>query len=294
MSDRPHGERLQKALAEAGLGSRREIEGWIRAGRLSVNGRIAALGVRVRPQDDVRLDGRPLRQRAARTPAVFLCHRSPGDDLREPRPSRDPMAAADAGRIERDPRAPMASRLPRRSGRRYLAVSPMPRVDGGLEILTSDGTIALALQRSVRQQIMRFGVRVKGLLGPQQLSGIRSGELDSPPALEVLELEAPPGNEGDESRSANHWYQVSARGASGKEIRQLFERQGAVVSRILRTAFGGVALDRTVSRGQFRPATDSELAALGVTFAARPPRTVSGQPRAKFAARRNSGRSRRD
>src|SRR5204863_454163 len=123
---RPLTERLQKMLARAGLASRREAEAWIRAGRLTVNGQVAELGARVAPHDQVRLDGRLVRARAAEAGArVFLCHRSPGEPLKTPA-----LPAAESG--ARAPRAALLERLPRRAGRRFIAVSPMPRADGGL------------------------------------------------------------------------------------------------------------------------------------------------------------------
>jgi 23S rRNA pseudouridine2605 synthase len=295
------GERLQKFLAEVGLGSRREIEAWIRAGRLSVNGRIAELGVRVTPRDEIRLDGRPVRQRLPRRFAAYLCNRSPGEDLREPSDVPAQEATTDE-KTARERRLSMVARLPRRTGRRFLSVSPMPRIDGGLEILTSDGALALALQRGVRSHVMQFSVRVKGLLGPDQLGGVQTGEIDRPPPLEVLELDVQ-ANEGEEPevRATNRWYRISARGASGKDIRQLFERQGVTVSRVLRTAFGPIALDRAVARGQFRALTDAELASLGVSTprtaiapSVREPRPARSRPGFKRAARRTFGPSRRD
>src|SRR6185436_14881626 len=114
-------ERLQKYLAQRGLGSRRMIEEWIRAQRISVNGRIAELGQRVTPQDEIRLDGRPIKTRAAAAAQAFIFNRSPGDPLRE----------ADGER------AALIDRLPKTAGRRFVAVSPMPGIDGGLEIVTS-------------------------------------------------------------------------------------------------------------------------------------------------------------
>ena len=227
-------ERLQKLLAHAGLASRREVEDWIRAGRLSVNGVAATLGTRAAPGDDVRLDGRPVRVRAARAAAhVFLCHRSPGEAL------------ADA-----------IARLPRRAGKRFIAVSPMPRVDGGLEIVTSDGALALRLQRGVHALVSEFSVRVRGELAEAQRAAVLRGELDSGVALEVQRLEAA-GGEG-----TNRWYALAVRGASGKEVRQLLERQGALVSRVLRTGLGPVALGRVLGRGQSRELAAEEVAAL--------------------------------
>ena len=235
-------ERLQKYLAQRGLGSRRTVEEWIRAGRLSVNGRIAELGQKVSHADDIRLDGRPIRTRAAVAAQVFLFNRSPGDPLRESTAER----------------AALIERLPKSAGRRFIAVSPMPGVDGGAELVTSDGALAAKLQRAIHRQPSEFTVRVRGLLGPDQLAGVKSGKLDRPARLVVESLEASEA----ESEAANRWYAVVTRGASGKDIRQLFERQGALVSRVMRLSMGSLALDKTLSRGQYRQLEDEEVAAL--------------------------------
>ena len=240
-------ERLQKVLAQLGLASRREAEEWIRAGRLTVNGDKATLGLRVTSEDEVRLDGRVVRRHAAPESVVFLCHRSPGESLAHPH--EEPDAAA------------MASRLPGRAGRRFIAVSPMPRSDGGLELLTSDGELAVKLQRAARHLESEFSVRVRGELSDVQRQAILSGVLDRGAALAVASCESA-GGEG-----ANRWYSVSARGGSGKDIRQLFERQAALVSRVLRTRFGPVALTRNIARGQFRALTRDETAALTAAMA---------------------------
>ena len=81
-------ERLQKVLSQLGLGSRREAEGWIRAGRVTVNGKAAVLGMRVAADDQLKLDGRLVRRRVTRDVPVFLCHRSPGEPLLPPRTAR--------------------------------------------------------------------------------------------------------------------------------------------------------------------------------------------------------------
>ena len=240
-------ERLQKMLARAGLASRREAEAWIRAGRLTINGVPATLGARVGALDRVELDGRAVRARAEGTPRVFLCHRSPGEPLRTPE-AAEPTGSAT--------RAPLLERLPRRAGRRFMSVSPMPRIDGGLELVTSDGALALTLQRAVRRLTSEFGVRVRGELSQEQLAGVNSGLLDRGTTLKVERCEGA-GGEG-----ANRWYTFAARGASGKDVRQLFERQGALVSRVLRTRFGPLTLERSLGRGQFRELTAEELAAL--------------------------------
>jgi 23S rRNA pseudouridine2605 synthase len=225
-------ERLQKFLAQRGLGSRRGVEEWIRAQRLTVNGRIATLGQKVSEADDIRLDGRPIKARAAAGSQVFIFNRSPGDPLRESTAER----------------AALIERLPRNAGKRFIAVSPMPGIDGGLELVTSDGALAEKLQRAVHKLPCEFSVRVKALLGPDQRAGVESGKLDRPVRMTVEKLTS---SEAD-LEGSNRWYSVVARGASGKDIRQLFERQGVLVSRILRVSLGAVKLDKSLSRGQFR------------------------------------------
>jgi 23S rRNA pseudouridine2605 synthase len=197
---------------------------------------------------------------------VFLIHRSPGENLQQPvetsEQSDESDEAVDEGADEtrgsgaQSSGTPLLDRMPRRAGRRFIPVSPMPRVDGGLELATSDGDLASKLQRSMRRLSCEFSVRVHGELSPQGIEMITRGELDTGEKLAIERCEAA-GGEG-----SNRWYSLVARGASGKDVRQLFERQGALVSRVLRTQLGSLALDRLLSRGQFRELTAEELEAL--------------------------------
>jgi 23S rRNA pseudouridine2605 synthase len=227
------GQRLQKALAHLGLASRREVETWIRAGRLTVNGQPATLGMRVVAADKVRLDGRLVRQRVGTAIKVFVVHRSPGVEMRE-----------------------LLQQLPRSGGRRFVAVSPMPAIDGGLELVSSDGETAERLQRAVRHLLADFSVRVHGELSQEGVARVLQGKLDNGTTVIVHGCDAA-GGEG-----SNRWYNVVAMGASGKDIRQLFERQGAMVSRVLRTRLGTVTLDRSLPRGRSRLLDEEQAAAL--------------------------------
>jgi 23S rRNA pseudouridine2605 synthase len=235
-------ERLQKYLAQRGLGSRRTIEEWIRAKRISVNGKIAELGQKVTYHDDIRLDGRQIKTRAAEGAQVFIFNRSPGDPLRE----------ADGER------SALIDRLPKTAGRRFVAVSPMPGIDGGLEVVTSDGALAEKLQRASHKLACEFSVRVKALLGPDQLAGAQSGKLDRPTRMQIESVTT---SEAD-LEGSNRWYAVIARGASGKDIRQLFERQGALVSRVLRISVGSLKLEKDLARGQHRQLDEVQTASL--------------------------------
>jgi 23S rRNA pseudouridine2605 synthase len=233
---------LQKVLARMGVASRREAEDWIRAGRITINGAPAVLGVRVGRSDHLRLDGRLIHRHEVAAGQVYLCHRSPGENLRTPEEPSEHHA--------------LLERLPRKAGNRFITVSPMPRIDGGLEIVTSDGGIAAQLQRTVHGLLSEFSVRIRGELDARMLAAILEGTLDRGERLHVESCE-PGGGE-----AANRWYTIVARGGSGKDIRQLFERQGALVSRVLRTRVGTLTLDRLLSRGQFRPLTREEIDAL--------------------------------
>jgi 23S rRNA pseudouridine2605 synthase len=264
-------ERLQKVLSQLGLGSRREAEAWIRAGRVTVNGKPAVLGMRVAGHDQLKLDGRPIRRQLTKDVPVFLVHRSPGEPLLPPRsgsaasdsavrgiaidPEHGAGAGAGAGGAA-PPGASIAERLPRRAGRRFMSISPMPTVDGGLELLTADGALATRLQRAVHGKEMEFSLRIRGELSPEQQRGILEGMLDRGAALRVLKLE-PTGGEG-----SNRWYRLLAAGASGNDVRQLIERQAVTLVRMLRTRVGTLALPRSLARSHWRELEGVEVTAL--------------------------------
>jgi 23S rRNA pseudouridine2605 synthase len=171
-----------------------------------------------------------------------MFNRSPGDPLRE----------AD------EDRPPLIDRLPKTAGRRFVAVSPMPGIDGGLEIVTSDGALAEKLQRANHRLSCEFSVRIKGLLGPDHIEAVKTGKLDRVTRMTVESV----GTSEAQLEGSNRWYSIVVRGASGKDIRQLFERQGALVSRVLRISVGTLKLDKALSRGQHRQLTAEEVAAL--------------------------------
>ena len=240
MSSQAEPERLQKVLSRLGVASRREAEQWIRAGRLSINGRAASIGDHVTPADQLRLDGRLIRQPPPRRLPVMLCHRSPGQPLLLPSEGMEPLAA----------------HLPRSAGKRFMSISPLPQVDGGLELLTSDGTLAGRLQRAVRAQTVEYSLRLRGELAEEQEAGILAGQLDRGTTLQVQSV-TPAGGTG-----ANRWYQLVTVGASGNDLRQLLERQGLSVSRLLRTKLGTLQLERSLPRGRWRELLPEEVDAL--------------------------------
>jgi len=241
MAHASEAERLQKVLSRLGVASRRESEQWIRDGRLSINGRAAKLGDKVSHGDLLRLDGRLIRQAAGdATKPVLLCHRSPGIAL---------LPTADGSDS-------VAGRLPRAKGQRFMSISPLPQVDGGLELLCADGDTASRLQRAVRAQAMDYSLRVRGELSEEQQRSIRAGLLDRGSALKILAIGEAAGT------GANRWYHIDTLGASGNDLRQLVERQGATISRLMRTRIGSLKLERSLARGRWRELTAEELSGL--------------------------------
>jgi 23S rRNA pseudouridine2605 synthase len=221
-------ERIQKVLARAGIGSRREVENWIRAGRLAVNGIPAVLGAHVGPRDKVTLDGRLVRVRAPESATrVIIYHRTPGQAL----------SAEEAGAAGH-----LFDKLPKRAGRRWVPVSPLPPNDGGLELLTSDGNLAQALMRKLSQLRIEFAVRVRGELTDEQMERLRAGNTGEDERLEVETLHAA-GGEG-----ANRWYTLATRGGRARDVHRLFEDAGIELSRLMRVSLGPVTMDRSLAR----------------------------------------------
>lgn len=216
---------------------------------MTLNGEPATLGTRAHGSDKLRLDGRLIHQAPVTRAATWLCHRSPGENLLPPR--EDGEAVVEEGGEARNA---VSERLSRRVGRRYIPVSPMPRSDGGLEILTSDGELAVRLQRAVRGLPIEFSLRVRGELTPSQIEAVLAGRMADGGKLNIEECEAGGGGE-----AANRWYRIVTRGANGRELRALVEQQNATVSRVLRVALGGLTMERTLSRGHVRQLLDEEI-----------------------------------
>jgi 23S rRNA pseudouridine2605 synthase len=238
----PPSERVQKLLAAAGVGSRREVERWIREGRLQINGEVPELGAKLAPRDRITLDGRPVRLRTAlaREPRALLFHRSPGSPL-------DLKAAAS--------RAAEQLRLPR-SGGRWLAIQPLPPVDGGLEILTDDGSWAHKISRGAHALTVDFVLRMRGALNEELLEEFRAAaESDSEP-MHILKADASYG------AGLNHWLAVTVRATRSAQVRHWWAARGFIVSRLMRVRFGPIHLARELPRGHSRAMLAGERSAL--------------------------------
>lgn len=234
--------RVQKLLAAAGIGSRREVERWIREGRLEINGAVPALGTKLDPRDRITLDGRPVRVHARKTTesSVLLFHRSPGETL-------DLKAATS--------RAAEHLELPRSSGR-WLAIQPMPPVDGGLEILTDDGSWAHRVSRGVHALTIDYVLRMRGPLSEELVEEFRAATDCEGEAMSILKADAQFG------QGFNHWLNVTVRATRSAQVRHWWGARGIIVSRLMRVRFGPVHLARELPRGHSRAMLSSERNAL--------------------------------
>ena len=240
--DQPPSERVQKLLSAAGIGSRREVERWIREGRLKINDEIPAMGVKLAPRDRITLDGRPVRLHAAahKEVRVLLFHRSPGETL-------DLKAATS--------RAAEHLNLPRSSGR-WLAIQPMPPVDGGLEILTDDGSWAHRVSRGVHGLTIDYVLRMRGPLKNELVEEFRAATDIEGEAMSILHADAQYGE------GFNHWLNVTVRATRSAQVRHWWAARGIIVSRLMRVRFGPVHLSRELPRGHSRAMLASERNAL--------------------------------
>lgn len=269
-------ERIQKVLARAGVASRRQVEEWIRAGRVAVNGLPAVIGAQVGPRDKVTLDGRHVRLGEVECAArVVIYHRPPRVNLAS---ADDPIAAK------------LFSQLPKRSGRRWIAVSPLPPNDSGLELLTSDGILAQALMRRFNELPVAFAVRVRGEPRLEQLDHLKSGVLPEGEPLRVESVELAGGV------ASNRWFDFTVIGGRARDLHRLFDGAGLQISRLMRVALGPIKMDRALARGRVHMLTPAEaeqlysLAGVAMTEAPAPAAGRQASPSKRKPDRRTKHR----
>jgi 23S rRNA pseudouridine2605 synthase len=258
--------KLQKALAQAGLGSRRDMEELVRAGHVTVNGAPATIGARVSPSDVIQVNGRTIGRSAVSTsPRVLLYYKPEGEIV-----SRD----------DPEGRPSVFERLPHPRGAKWLAVGRLDINTSGLLILTTSGELANRMMHPRYQLEREYAVRVLGRLSADQQAKLLSGlRLDD--GMARCEAVHDRGGEG-----ANHWYHIVIREGRNREVRRLFEALRLRVSRLMRVRFGSVSLPRSLRRGKYvelpRPEVRQLLASLGLEAP-----SAAAAPGARSARRRH-------
>ena len=239
------GERLQKVLAQAGIGSRREMEEWISTGRVTVNGTVAKLGMRVLEGDRVQVDGRPVRlqlQADPVMPRVLLYHKQEGEIV-----SRD------------DPngRASVFDALPKLRGQKWIAIGRLDFNTSGLLIFTTSGELANRLMHPRFEVEREYAVRVQGEMSDEQMRQVTGPGVELDDGLVRFERVSDEGGEG-----FNHWYRLVLKEGRNRVVRRTFEVLGLPVSRLMRVRFGIINLPPRIKRGMMAELGDGEIRAI--------------------------------
>jgi 23S rRNA pseudouridine2605 synthase len=224
-------DKLHKVLADAGIGSRRDMEELIIAGRVSVNGQPAHIGQRVLPTDQVRVNGKPLaRRQPGKAPRVLLYHKPAGEIVSQDDPEKRPT---------------VFDKLPKVSGGRWVPVGRLDFNTEGLLVFTTSGELANRLMHPRYEVEREYAIRVLGELTAEHRQKLLDGvALEDGPARFARLDDA--GGQG-----ANHWYRGVISEGRNREVRRMFEAIGLEVSRLIRIRFGAIQLPRSLARGRW-------------------------------------------
>ena len=237
------------------------MEQWIAAGRVSVNGEPATVGMRVSAEDRVQVDGRPVRLRRDEGARVLLYHKPTGEIVSQDDPEGRPS---------------VFEKLPRLRGAKWIAVGRLDFNTSGLLIFTTSGELANRLMHPRHRIEREYAVRIIGELSQEQMQTLRTGvELEDGPAH--LDSIQDAGGQG-----SNHWYNVVLSEGRNREVRRLFEGLHLTVSRLMRVRFGPIDLPSYLKRGQTRELDEAEigrlLAALEFQSEGAAPKPAAGKP----------------
>ncbi|KVE30957.1 23S rRNA pseudouridine(2605) synthase RluB [Burkholderia sp. TSV86] len=249
--------KLHKVLAEAGMGSRREMEELIIAGRVSVNGEPAHIGQRIMPTDQVRINGKPVKRKLPnKPPRVLLYHKPTGEIVSHADPEGRPS---------------VFDRLPPMKTAKWLAVGRLDFNTEGLLMLTTSGDLANRFMHPRYSVEREYAVRVVGELTEASRQKLLHGvELDDGPANFLRIRDG--GGEG-----TNHWYHVALAEGRNREVRRMFEAVGLMVSRLIRTRHGPIPLPRGLKRGRWEELDDAQVRRLMASVGLKVPTDDKGK-----------------
>ena len=259
-------EKLQKVLAARGLESRREVERWIEAGRISVNGKIAKLGVRVSDEDRILVDGRPVSVK--KVSHRFLLYNKPEGEI--------------CTRDDPEGRPTVFDKLPKLKNQRWISVGRLDFNTAGLLLFTTDGELANKLMHPSSNIDREYAVRVLGDVSKDALYKMLEGVLLEDGIYKFSDIQQGKNAEDVEGK-ANQWYYVVLMEGKNREVRRLWESQGCTVSRLKRVRFGSFFIPSAVKAGRFVDLKMKEVKELynmgGMQSRGRGPRATLGAPK---------------
>lgn len=235
----PDGEKLQKILARGGFGSRREVEKLIEAGLVKVNNKLAQLGDRALPSDQIKVRDQLVKEtRLERQPTQVILYNKPEGQV--------------CSRKDEKGRETIFSSLPRIINSRWVSVGRLDINTSGLLILTNNGELANRMMHPSYEVEREYSVRVFGEVSETILNQLKKGvKLEDGFALFESILRLPQ----QDDDSINQWYRVVIKEGRNREVRRIWESQGVQVSRLIRTRYGLFSLPRQLKRGKSEPLT---------------------------------------
>jgi len=261
LSPDPDAPKLQKVLAQSGIGSRRDMEDMITDGRITVNGEPAHIGQRISFGDRIELDGKPVRVRIVPPrPRVLAYHKPVGEVVTHDDPQQRPT---------------VFRRLPRLQQGKWQSVGRLDINTEGLLLFTNSGELANQLMHPRFGVEREYAVRVLGTLDNEAKAKLLEGvEIDGQTAgFKSIE---DGGGEG-----ANRWYRVVITEGRNREVRKLFDAVGLAVSRLIRIRYGTVVLPRGLKRGVWVDLDDNDVRTIR--------RLAGGPPREQNESRQGQG-----
>lgn len=225
-------EKLQKILAQAGLGSRRELETWISAGRVTINHQIAKLGDRASAADHIAVDGKPLKLSLKKAETRLLLYHKPAGQI--------------CSRHDPEGRQTVYEYLPQLKTGRWISIGRLDMNTSGLLLFTNDGDFANRLMHPSSDIEREYAVRVLGGKLPQEILHRLQKGVMLEDGIAHFEKIFPAGGDG-----ANVWYHVILKEGRYHEVKRLFESQDIQVSRLIRVRFGPLFLPRDLRPGHF-------------------------------------------
>lgn len=236
-------EKLQKVLARAGFGSRRELEGWIKEGRVKINGEIAKIGDRVKKSDALLVDGKKVNPNSAVADLqrVLLYNKPEGEVCTRKDPEGRPT---------------VFDKLPKITHGRWVAIGRLDINTSGLLLFTTDGELANRLMHPSSSIEREYAVRVMGDVSQEVIENMHKGVMIDDNLCRFTDIQYFAGE------GANRWYHVVLMEGRNREVRKLWESQGIRVSRLKRVRYGPIFVPSKTKRGEFYELSRDEMALL--------------------------------